>query len=441
MENSLFQNLNSDIPLAELMRPDKIEDFVGQENVIGENSLLRKMIVTNQLSSFILWGPPGSGKTTIANIISKLFGYHFKSFSAVVSGIKEVKAVMEEADAILLSTGVKTIVFVDEIHRFNKAQQDAFLPYVERGTIILIGATTANPSFSIISPLLSRMRVFILKALTNDDLSVLFDRALAKIKEKYDLNVTIDNREAIFNISSGDARRCYGILEQAIKLANNDTTDVVITNEIIQKVLMGRLPSYDKKDDYHYDYISALHKSMRNSDVSAAIYYCMKMLESGEDPLYILRRVIRFSSEDIGLADSNALTISVAAMNAFEKIGMPEGNLAILQAVVYNTLAPKSNALDKAAMLSRKDIETYPDLYIPLTIRNAPTKLMKESGYGDGYKYAHDYSIPVTYMQCMPDELKDREYYFPTDFGFEKALKERMKKIKEIKDSLKETKD
>ena len=433
-DKSLFFD-NKNIPLAERMRPGRLEDFVGQKDIVDKGTLLRRMIEDGEFSSFILWGPPGSGKTTIARMIANYADVKWKSLSAVLSGIKEVKSVMDEAKILLDSTGQKTILFIDEIHRFNKAQQDAFLPYVEHGTIILIGATTENPSFSIIAPLLSRMRVIILKQLKEDEITILIKRSLELIKTEDTLDISISDEEIkrIAGISNGDARRAYGIIEMSIKLGKIDNNKVIIDKKVIEKVLQGRLPSYDKKGDYHYDFISALHKSMRNSDVNAAVYYTVRMLESGEDPLYIMRRVIQHSSEDVGLADPNALTVSIVARDTIMAIGMPEARFAILEAVVYNALAPKSNSLLEAYTSAQKDIINRPDIPVPMQIRNAPTKLMKEAGYNEGYQYAHDNDVPVTSMQCLPDELKDREYYFPKKFGFEKVLEERLKKIKEIK--------
>jgi len=434
-DKDLFtHNRDKEFTLSERLRPKSIEDFISQQDIIGNSSLLYKMIKDDNLSSFILWGPPGSGKTSIASIIQHNTKNIWVSFSAVVSGIKEIKEIMEQAENNFILHGKKTILFIDEIHRFNKSQQDAFLPYVEKGTIILIGATTENPSFSIISPLLSRMRVFVLKKLKDSDIELMIERSISFLSEN-GIKISIDNecKNLIIKISDGDARRCYGLIEMALKFNEDNKKEFNISKEIIERVIQGRLPNYDKKGDYHFDYISALHKSMRNSDPDATIYYTVKMLESGEDPLYILRRIIRFASEDVGLADPNALLISIAAKNAFESLGLPEGNLAIIEAAVYNSLAPKSNSLYIAYEEAKKDILKNPDLEVPLQLRNAPTSLMKELGYGKEYKYAHDYDIPVTDMQCLPDELKDKKYYNPKNFGFEEKLKKRIEKIEEIK--------
>lgn len=427
-------------PLSELVRPATMAEYIGQYNVAGENSLLLKMIENDDLSSFILWGPPGCGKTTLANIIAKQTQGVFISMSAVTSGIKEVKDIMKDAEEKFNFFHQKTILFIDEIHRFNKAQQDAFLSYVENGSIVLIGATTENPSFSVISPLLSRMRVFILKPLEHEELMKILQRGFEKSTEAVGQELDFPQQllSDIANIAGGDARRALGIMEMAVKLSyeNDGGKKVVITKEIIQKVLQGRLPSYDKTGDYHYDYLSALHKSMRNSDADAALYYAVKILKSGDDPMSVMRRVIQCSSEDIGLADPQALQVAISAREALQALGMPEATLSILQAVVYNALAPKSNSLYVALEAITHDIETSPDLPVPLHIRNAPTKLMEQAGYGKGYKYAHDYEMPITGMQCLPDKLKDRIYYKPKNFGFEQTMAKRLEKIRQIKESM-----
>lgn len=429
-------------PLSELVRPVTMKEYVGQHSIVGEKSLLLKMIENDDLSSFILWGPPGCGKTTLAHIIAKQTQGVFVAMSAVTSGIKEVKDIMKEAQDKFDFFHRKTILFIDEIHRFNKAQQDAFLSYVENGSIVLIGATTENPSFSVISPLLSRMRVFILKPLEHDELMKILQRGLEKSREAIcnELDFPEQLLSDIANIASGDARRALGIMEMAVKLSyeSGSGAKINITKEIIQKVLQGRLPNYDKTGDYHYDYLSALHKSMRNSDADAALYYAVKILKSGDDPMSVIRRVIQCSSEDIGLADPQALQIAVSAREALQALGMPEATLPILQSVVYNALAPKSNSLYVALDAVTRDIEAFPDLPVPLHIRNAPTKLMEEAGYGKGYKYAHDYEMPITGMQCLPDKLKNRMYYKPKNFGFEKILAKRLENIHQIKDSINE---
>lgn len=429
-------------PLSELVRPTAMKEYIGQYDIVGEKSLLLKMIENDDLSSFILWGPPGCGKTTLAHIIAKKTQGVFISMSAVTSGIKEVKDIMKEAQDKFALFRQKTVLFIDEIHRFNKAQQDAFLSYVENGSIVLIGATTENPSFSVISPLLSRMRVFILQPLGHDELMKILQRGLEKSREAVcgELDFPEQLLSDIAHIAAGDARRALGIMEMVVKLSyeSGSGEKIHITKEIVQKVLQGRLPNYDKTGDYHYDYVSALHKSMRNSDADAALYYAVKILKSGDDPMSVIRRVIQCSSEDIGLADPQALQIAVSAKEALQSLGMPEATLPILQSVVYNALAPKSNSLYVALDAITRDIETFPDLPVPLHIRNAPTKLMEEAGYGKGYKYAHDYEMPITGMQCLPDKLKNRAYYKPKNFGFEKTLAKRLENIHQIKDSMNE---
>ncbi len=421
-------------PLADLLRPSELSEMVGIESILNKNSIIKKMIDDDNLSSFVIWGPPGVGKTTIATIISSKTKMRFIPFSAVLSSITDVKKVMFESSDHYRMFKQKTVVFIDEIHRFNKSQQDAFLPFVENGTIILIGATTENPSFSIISPLLSRLRVMTLNQLSQDDTILLLKNTISKIKSRWDYEITINDEEidTITEMSGGDARKALGIVELLLKKNGCENKCIVNSDDLVD-LLFKTTGIYDKNGDNHYDYISALHKSMRNSDIDAALFYCLKMLRSGDDPNFIVRRVIQFSSEDVGLADPEALNISISAKNALDHMGMPEATLPILQAVAYNTLAPKSNSLYIAMQMIDIDIQNYNGVQIPLQIRNAPTKLMKELGYGKGYAYAHDSEIPVTDMVCLPDILKDRVYYKPKNYGFEKKMSERLSKIDVIK--------
>jgi putative ATPase len=422
-------------PLADRMRPRTLDEFVGQEHLIAPGKPLRAQIERDDLGSLIFWGPPGTGKTTLAQIIARMSRAEFIEFSAVLSGIKEIKQVMADAERAK-QYGTRTIVFVDEIHRFNKAQQDAFLPHVERGNIRLIGATTENPSFEIISALLSRSRVYVLKPLTEEQIVLLQSRALTDSERglgDMKLSASDDVLRRIAAYSSGDARSAYNVLEVAAALALERArvkTGAIITPEIAQDALQKRVLLYDKAGEEHYNLISALHKSVRNSDADASLYWLGRMLEAGEDPLYIARRVVRMSVEDIGLADPNALSLCMAARDAVDFIGMPEGNLALAQAVVYLALAPKSNALYTAYSEVQQDVERTAAEPVPLHLRNAPTGLMKNLGYGQGYQYAHDLDDKVADMQCLPDNLKDRVYYHPTSEGIEKRIRDRLEEVK-----------
>jgi len=439
---SLFQNLppqsDSDHtrPLADRMRPRTLDEFVGQEHILGAGKPLRVQIERDDTGSLLFWGPPGVGKTTLAKIIAGMTHAEFIEFSAVLAGIKEIKQVMADAERAR-QYGTRTIVFVDEVHRFNKAQQDAFLPYVEKGSIRLIGATTENPSFEVISALLSRCRVYILKALSEEQIVSLLQRALAdKERGLGELGLTADE-DALRKIaaySSGDARSAYNALEVAATLAQ-EKEDKRITAAIATDALQKRVLLYDKAGEEHYNLISALHKSVRNSDPDAALYWLARMLEAGEDGLYIARRVVRMASEDIGLADPNALAVTLAARDAVDFLGMPEGNLALAQAVVYLCAAPKSNALYTAYGAVQQDVEQTTQDPVPLHLRNAPTSFMKSVGYGAGYQYAHDLESKVANMQCLPDNLKDRAYYHPTEEGIEKRIKARLDEIKKLKTS------
>ena len=428
-------------PLADRMRPETLEEYVGQKQLVDKGNLLWRMIENDQVTSMIFWGPPGVGKTTLARIIAHQTKSYFIDFSAVTSGIKEIKEVMRQADA-RKQYGQRTILFVDEIHRFNKAQQDAFLPYVEKGSIILIGATTENPSFEINSALLSRCRVFVLNALETEDLEELIQRAITSPKGLADMNVHIEPEDirAIAAFSGGDARFCLNTLEMVVYNSPSDIYGVHVSKDILKQCLQKRSLLYDKKGEEHYNIISALHKSMRNSDVQAAIYWLARMLEGGEDPLYIARRVCRFASEDIGMADSRALEITVAAYQACHFIGMPECSVHLTHAVTYCALAPKSNAMEVAYMSAAEDARKTLEEPVPLHIRNAPTRLMKDLGYGDGYEYSHDYQYHMTDMQCLPDALKDKVYYVPSDQGSEPRVEKRLEQIKSIKEMIRRSK-
>lgn len=423
-------------PLAARMRPDDIDEIAGQEHLIGKGKVLRNAIENDQITSMIFWGPPGVGKTTLANVIAKKTKARFITFSAVNSGVKEIRKVMDEAERSR-SFGIKTIVFIDEIHRFNKAQQDAFLPYVERGSIILIGATTENPSFEINSALLSRCRVYILHKLETEDIKSLLERALISPKGFKDSKIAIDDEalEMIAVFTNGDARAALLLLEMVvingdIKYTDDGMPVTTVTKETVQLCTSKKTLLYDKGGEEHYNLISALHKSMRNSDPDAAVYWLARMLEAGEDPLYIARRVVRFASEDIGLADPGALRLAVSAYQGCHFIGMPECNVILTEAVIYMAMSPKSNAMETAYLSAKEDAINEINEPVPLHIRNAPTKLMKEAGYGKGYKYAHNYEDKITDMRCLPESLEGKEYYIPTEEGFELRYKNRLNEIK-----------
>ncbi|MBZ5512308.1 MAG: replication-associated recombination protein A [Acidobacteriia bacterium] len=422
------------------MRPRSLEEFVGQQHLLGPGKPLRLQIERDDPGSIIFWGPPGVGKTTLAKIIARVTKADFIEFSAVLSGIKEIKQVMADAEKAR-QFGTRTIVFIDEIHRFNKAQQDAFLPHVEKGNIRLIGATTENPSFEIIGALLSRTRVYVLHPLTEQEIVVLLRRALED-RERGLGEMKVRAGDAVLQriaaYSSGDARSAYNVLEVAAGIAGENAE---ITDPMVRDALQRRVLLYDKTGEEHYNLISALHKSVRNSDPDAALYWLGRMLEAGEDPLYVARRVVRMAVEDIGLADPNALSLCMAARDAVDFIGMPEGNLALAEAVVYLSVAPKSNALYTAYGAVRADVETTAAEPVPLHLRNAPTALMKNLGYGAGYQYAHDLDQKVADMQCLPDNLRNRTYYYPTVEGVEKRIRERLEEIKRKRAQKRTTKD
>ena len=449
---SLFRNLDESAvtrsdadrqgqPLAERMRPETLDDFAGQEHLLAPGKPLRVQIERDEVHSMILWGPPGCGKTTLARIIARMTRSDFLPFSAVLSGIKEIKLVMEQAEKAQ-HVGRRTIVFIDEVHRFNKAQQDAFLPYVEKGSVVLIGATTENPSFEVIAPLLSRARVYRMEPLGENEIARLLRQALAdKERGMGAAGVEIPDAmmDRIAGIANGDGRAAYNALEAVVAgTAPDENGRRVVTAEILESALQRKTLLYDKAGEEHFNLISALHKSVRNSDPDATLYWLARMLEAGEDPLYVARRLVRMASEDIGLAEPGALALTIAAMQAADFLGPPEGNLALAEAAVYLSLAPKSNAVYRAYGAACKDLQERQAEPVPLHLRNAVTKLMKGFGYGSGYQYAHDAENKVTDMECLPESVRGRKYYLPTGEGREARLRERMEEIRKLKTKPKE---
>lgn len=432
---SLFDDRERSAPLASRLRPETLDEYVGQRHLIGEGKILRRLIEKDQISSMIFWGPPGVGKTTLARIIARQTRAEFVEFSAVTSGIKEVKEVMNQAEQNR-RMGIRTLLFTDEIHRFNKAQQDAFLPFVEKGSIVLVGATTENPSFEINSALLSRCKVFILKALEEEDLIILLRHALKSPKGFGNLDILIEETQlgAIARFANGDARTALNTLEMAVLNGNmNEEGVLCVDSELLAQCMNRRSLLYDKNGEEHYNLISALHKSMRNSDPDAAVYWMQRMLYGGEEPLYIARRLIRFASEDVGMADSEALPLAVSVYQACHFLGMPECDVHLTHAVVYLSMAPKSNALYRACEACKADVKELPAEPVPLQICNAPTKLMRDLHYGEGYIYAHDTEEKLSRMECLPDALAGRRYYHPTKEGQERQVKEKFERILEWK--------
>ena len=426
------------IPLAERLRPRTLDEFVGQDHLLGKDKILNTLLSRGTLPSLILWGPPGCGKTTLARILAKMVDANFVSFSAVLSGIPELRNIIEEAKENRKQGGPRTVLFVDEIHRFNKAQQDAFLPHVESGLITLVGATTENPSFEIISPLLSRCQVLVLNRLDKMALSTLIERALTDKKRglgSLDIKIAKEAKDLLIEKADGDGRALLNYLELCAELLVAKVPDGAqreITLEIVEEAIQEKALRYDKKGDEHYNLISAFHKSLRGSDPDAALYWLSRMLMSGEDPHYVARRMVRFASEDIGNADPQALNVALSALSAFDFLGKPEGELALAQATLYLATAPKSNAVYTAYGEALRDVKKYGSLPVPLHIRNAPTKLMKDLGYGKGYKYAHNYQDAITDQEHMPSELKNRIYYKPTTRGYERIIKDRLDKWRKI---------
>ena len=437
MEQGTFFERPVHQPLAARLRPDTLEGFVGQQHLLGEGKILRRLIENDQVSSMIFWGPPGVGKTTLATIIANRTQAEFIDFSAVTSGIREIRQVMQQADENRRFGG-KTIVFVDEIHRFNKAQQDAFLPFVEKGSIILIGATTENPSFEVNGALLSRCKVFVLHGLEEQDILRLLQNAMASEKGfgAYQVEMEEGVLESIAAFANGDARTALSTLEMVVLNGDTDGSRITVTREGMEQCISKKSLLYDKKGDEHYNIISALHKSMRNSDPDAAVYWLARMLEAGEDPLYVARRIVRFASEDVGLSDPHALEMAVAAYQACHYIGMPECSVHLTQAVVHLSLAPKSNALYVAYEEAKKDALETLSQPVPLHIRNAPTRLMQELEFGKGDQYAHDTKEKVTGMECLPENLQGRRYYRPTAEGLEKRYQDRLEDIRQLKERL-----